>query len=150
MDNATINSIKINELENEIIEKQETKKKYNVKTERLRHFAILNTILAAASHFLAFFIHPSLLVVALLLILFGVGPEGFILFHREDKEAKFDKEIEECKQEIEKLEEILKSELNCSKEYMEPLKNLIKDCKKNKINNFQKSDKQNRKEMKNK
>lgn len=149
MNNQEINNlkIKINELENEIIDKQEIKRKYNAKTEKLRRFAILNTILAATSHFLAFFIHPSLLVVALLLLLTGVVPEGFVLFHREDKELKFDKEIEKNNEEIKKIKEMLEIKLNESKEYIEPLKNLIDEIKINEDESF-KNDKKESKKIK--
>ena len=136
MKNMEINDIKIriNELENEVLEIEEKKKQHNYKTENIRKFAVLNCILAGILHFIGPFIHPSLLFVALGLILFGVAPEGFIVFHREDIEAKFDKQINDSKEEIEKLKEILMKECDASQEYMSPLKNLIKDSRLNTSN----------------
>lgn len=138
--NKEINNIKIriNELENEILETEEKKKKHNYKTENLRKFAILNCILAGILHFIGPFIHPSLLIVALALILLGVAPEGFIIFHREDIEEKLDAKMNEHKEEIEKMKEILMKELDNSQEYMEPLKNLIKESKMIESNPFHK------------
>ena len=121
--------ININELENLIKEKELIKKKYVSKTEILRKFAITNTFLAFGCHVSAFIIHPSLLFGALTFMLLGVMPEGFILFHREDVEEKYNKEIEGLKEELNKMQDELKNNLNTTQNSLEPLENTIDKIK---------------------
>lgn len=103
---------KIKEIKDKIESIEMNKSIVNAKNDKLRKFIISNTIIAAFMNIIGFLTHPLITVFALSFLLLSILPSGIIIFHYQDKEEKYQKEIDFCNEEIKNIEKKLNNIVN--------------------------------------
>lgn len=126
--------IKINNLNNKILEVEKKEQEYSQNTEKIRLFIVRNIIIGGLIHMIGYFTSLYLTLGGLLFVCFSVIPFGIIYLHRENVDDKFRKEIDNYNEELKKLNQDLEQYTNSN--YMEPLKIINKETKKNTANLF--------------
>lgn len=111
MENRQVEN-RIKQLRNEALALEHTKRKQTEKTDKIRKPILINIGVAGALHFVGAFIHPFVVVGALTFLLVNNIVGAVLIFGGEDKEEKIQKQIDDCNEEANKLEEQLESQRN--------------------------------------